>query len=104
MSDFKAKMQLIQFSAGAPPETQLRELTVLPPDLIAGYKRRLLLREEREKKGRRGDVRPTPPILSWLRACSRLVCIDSEVKRSRLQVYQVYCQARVSVQLFITAV
>jgi len=37
MSYFEAKMHQISISAGAPSQTPLEELTVLPPDLLAGF-------------------------------------------------------------------
>jgi len=50
MPDFTLKMHQIQFSVGAPPQTQLEKLTTLPRP-IAGFRERKL-KGEREEGGR----------------------------------------------------
>ena len=50
MSDFKAYMHQIRFSAGAPPQTLLREFTALP-DPLTGFKRPTSKGTERREEG-----------------------------------------------------
>ena len=59
MTDFKAKMHQIRISAGAPPQTPLRELTALPQTPLLDWKGRGWVGEEEGKvegNGREGEV------------------------------------------------